>query len=348
VPNDVMPRMWKRVASWFAENSEHVTVRFVADDNAQPVRPYAGYLRLWLAEGFLRRQRSWGADRFPVLHGGASLTFLGSQRSTFTTFGRPPEAWSVPGAQLDFPITALLPFNGGTVEIEAALYEARTDGPLRTAIDLVSGLASLMGPPLATAATIADKLSDGLDTIVSGSGAQPVLALHATMVAPGGGGTALRPGHLVVLATPESELAGTPVVRDGRLRLRTDTAESAPTGLDYLVVRIECRTERDDWRFPELDAAIRAAGEAFIRGHADAYLDLRTDAISRAWTSPDLTASDRRRVALLVAEEMDALKGLGIVPGVERGLHEAAAERLPHADDPRLAGLTLDQLLGRA
>ena len=345
MPNDVMPRMWRRVTSWFVDNAEHVTVRFIPDDDGESVRPYAGYLRLWLAEGFLRRQRSWGAGRFPVLHGGASLTFLGSQRSTFTTFGRPPESWSAPGAQLDFPITALLPFSGGTVEIEAALYEARADGPLGTAIDLVSGLASLMGPPLATAAAIADKISDGLDAVVAGSGDQPVLALHATLVAPGGGGTALRPGHLVVLSAPEAELPGTPVVRDGRLRLRRDTAEVAPTGIDYLVVRVECRSERDDWRFPELDAAIRAAGEAFLRGHQDAYQDLRTDAIARAWTSPDLTATDRRRVALLVADEMDALKGLGIVPGPDQDLHAAAAERLAHVDDPRLAGLTLDRLL---
>jgi hypothetical protein len=62
-----------------------------------------------------------------VLHGGASLAFLGAQPTTFTTFTRPPESWCSPGARLDFPITPLLPFNGGTVEIEAALYEARRD-----------------------------------------------------------------------------------------------------------------------------------------------------------------------------------------------------------------------------
>lgn len=49
------------------DNAEHVTIRFVPDDDGQPVRPHAGYLRLWLAEGFLHRSRSWGVDRFPVL-----------------------------------------------------------------------------------------------------------------------------------------------------------------------------------------------------------------------------------------------------------------------------------------
>jgi hypothetical protein len=212
-------------------------------------------------------------------------------------------------------------------------------------VNLIGGLASLMGPPLATAATIADKISDGLDAVVSGSGDQPVLALHATLVAAGGGGATLRPGHLVVLSVPESELAGEPVVRDGRLRLRTGDQESAPTGLDFLVVRVECRTERDDWRFPDLDTTIRMAGEAFIRGHHDTFEDLRKDAIARAWTSPDLTAADRKRVALLVADEMNMLAGLGVVPRPEQTLHEAAVKRLAHVEDPRLSGLTLDQLL---
>ena len=31
-----------------------MTIRFVPDDDGQPVRPHAGYLRLWLAEGFLQ------------------------------------------------------------------------------------------------------------------------------------------------------------------------------------------------------------------------------------------------------------------------------------------------------
>jgi hypothetical protein len=344
VPNDVVPGMWRRVAGWFVQNAEHVTVRFLPEDDAAPVQPYAGYLRLWLTEGFLRRQRSWGTDRFPVLHGGAALAFLGAQPTAFTTFARPPESWSSPGARLDFPITPLLPFNGGTVEVEAALYEARVDGPLATAVDLIAGLASLMGPPLATAAAIAGKIGDGLDAVVAGSGEQPALALHATMVAPGGGGTVLRPGHLIVLSAPEAELRGTPVIRGGRLHLRRGGTDTLPD-VDHLVVRVECRTERDDWRFPELDALVRAAGEALIRNHRDTYEDLRTNAIARAWTSADLTVGDRRRVALLVANELDAVGKLGIVPGPDRALHEVATTDLPHPDDPRLQGLTLDGLL---
>ncbi|MBC3191820.1 hypothetical protein H7X46_12175 [Pseudonocardia sp. C8] len=322
-----------------------MTVRFIPDD-APPIQPYAGYLRMWLAEGFLGLARTWGADRFPLLHGGVSLTFLGSERATFTTLNRPPDAWRAPGAQLNFPITTLLPFNGGTVEVEAALYEAREDGPLGTAIDLLGGFAALMGPPLATAASIAEKVSEGLDTVVSATGSAPALALHATMVSPGGGPNVLRPGHLVVLNSNEAGLAGVPEIHNGQLNLRSATSCEPPVGLDYLVVRIECRTERDDWRFPELDLLVRTAGDALIRGHRDTYDDVRKNAIARAWNSDDLTPGDRRRVALLVADELDALDRHGIVPGADRSLSDLASTRLAHPDDPRLRDLTLGGLLG--
>lgn len=336
--------LWQRVQGWFAQQAEHVTVAFLPDDGAAALPANQGYLRLWLAEGFLAQQRQWGATHFPVLHGGAALTFLGGQAS-FTSFSRPPEAWQVPGAQLDFPLTPLLPFTGGTVEVEAALYQASVQGPLGTAVDLVGSLASLMGPPLATAAAIADKVSDGLDAVLGATGSQPVLAMHRTLVSPGGGGTVLQPGQLVVLGAPARQLGGEPVIVDGRLHLRTAAGPVLPTGVDYLAVRVECRTERDDWRLPELDELIRAAGQAAIRGQQEIFADRRTEALVRAWGSTDLVPPDRKRVAMLVREELDSLGELGVVARGERGLAAVAAQRLPARDDARLVGLTLADML---
>src|SRR4051812_25614342 len=75
---DTVGKLWQTVRGWFAEQAQHVTVRFVPDDGAQPVFPNAGYTRLWLAEGFLAQQRSWGANQFPALHGGVRLSFAGA------------------------------------------------------------------------------------------------------------------------------------------------------------------------------------------------------------------------------------------------------------------------------
>lgn len=345
MPDGLGMRLWQRVKGWVESNATHVTLKFLPDASGKPIDPYNGYVRVWLAEGFLAQQKTWGNQHFPALHGGVSLTFIGNEQAAFTYFDRPPAAWTVPGAQLDFPITPLVPFNGGTVEVEAALYQATIGGPLATAVSLVGSFASLMGPPLAAAAAVADRLSIGLDALLSATGNQPVLGLHWTMTSAGGGGSVLQPGHLVVIGTPEQQLGGTLSIKDGRLHLDTGGGAHLPTGVDYLVLRVECRRERDDWRLPELDALIRAAGEASIRGQKDTFAAQRTEAIARAWNSTDLAPGDRMRVALLVKQELDNLGTLGIVPGPERSLESIAASQMVPADDPQLDDLTLAKLL---
>jgi hypothetical protein len=341
----VVRRMWNRVATWFAGQAQQVTVEFLPEPGRVPIPAYQGYLRLWLGEGFLARSRAWGNQHYPALHGGLALRFLGTETTPFTTFARPPDTWSTPGAQLDFPVTALLPFNGGSVEVEAALYQVSVAGPLATAVDLVGSLASLMGPPLSTAATIADKVSDGLDAVLAATGAQPVLGVHWAMVAPGGGGNVLGPGHLVVVNAPRQQLAGTLAMVKGRLHHDTGNGPRPLAGVDYLVVRLECRTERDDWRFPDLDELVRQAGTAYLEGQPETFKARRTEAIARAWASTDLIPIDRKRVAWLVAGEIDGVKELGAVPGPARTLEMIAPQRLPTADAPELAELRLDDLL---
>jgi hypothetical protein len=342
MPGNRLSPMWDRITRWFDANAEHVTLEFIADPGSSPVMPYAGYLRVWLAEGFLSKAATWGNKHFPVLHGGAALSFLGGA-TPFTTFGQPRGNWAIPGAQVDFQLTPLLPFNGGVVEVEAALYQASTTGPLVTALQIMGGFSTLLAPPLSVAATIAGKVADGLDTVLGTD--QPVLGVHWAMVAPGGGGNVLRPGSLAVIAKPRSALAGRLSIERQGLCLDDGHGPRQLSGTDYLVVRIECRPERDDWRFPELDELIRAAGRAFIKGYEQEFSDLRDDAITRAWNSPDLTPSDRIRVAKLVADEIDALRDLHAVPGPDRSLELIAPDRLPAPDAPELANLTLRDLL---
>jgi hypothetical protein len=339
-------RTWQRVSGWFGQNAEQLTVEFFPDSGQEPLAAYGGYIRLWLAEGFLARRRSWGEDHFPVLHGGLALRFLGSESTPFTTFARPPADWETPGVRLDFPVTTLLPWGGGTVEAEAALYRATVSGPLATAVELVTSLSTLLGPPLSVAAAVADKVSDGLDGVLAATGEAPVLAVHWAMAGAGGGVSPVRSGHLAVVGAPRDGLKGALSVRDGRLRVDPGDGPVPLSGVDFLVLRVECRTERDDWRFPELDELIRRAGTAYLEGHADEYQARRTDAVARAWNSTDLIPTDRRRVAKLVAEEIDAVTQLGAVPGPERVLSEVAPQRLVAPDAPELAHLRLQDLVG--
>jgi hypothetical protein len=343
MPDNFLSPMWDRVTRWFDSNAQHVTVEFIPEPGAAPVAADGGYLRISVAEGFLAKAATWGNQHFPVLHGGAALTFLGGA-TPFTTFARPPGSWNVPGAQMDVQLTPLLPFSGGVVEIEAALYQATVTGPLFTAVQLMSSLSSLLAPPLAVAATIAGKVADGLNTVLGAE--QPVLGVHYAMVSAGGSGHILQPGVLAVVARPRDKMPGRLSMAPGGLCLDNGSGPRQLSGVDYLVIRVECRAERDDWRFPELDQLILSAGTAYLKGKTAVFEDLRTEAVTRAWTSPDLIPSDRVRVAKLVTDQINQVRDLKAVPGAEQSLEEIARDRLPAPDAPELANLTLRGLLG--
>lgn len=336
--------MWQRVAEVFARQAEHLTVEFLADPGSEPLYQDQGYVRLWLAEGFLRSARTWGNDHFPVMHGGVALTFGGQAGAGFSTFTKAPDAIRIRGEQLNYPMSPLLPYAGGVVEVEAALYQASVQGPLSAAVQLAGAVAPLIGPPLSTAAAVADRVSVGLDAVFGATGNQPVLAVHQSW-ASGSGGQPLRSGTLVVAAAPPGSLGRLSIV-DGLLHAGEGAARRRPDGVDYLAVRVECRPEHDSWRMPHLDTLVRDAGKAYLLGQDQTFKGLRTEAIAAAWTSADLIPADRLRVAFLVAAEIDEVKKLGATAThQQRTLAEAAAQALPDRGAPELRDVTLEQLI---
>ncbi|NUR82580.1 MAG: hypothetical protein HOY71_00675 [Nonomuraea sp.] len=319
-----------RISQWFSARAEHTYLEFIPDPGSRPLLPREGYLRAWLVEGFLEQRRSWGNEHYPALHGGVTLTFLGAQPSSFTSVTAP--SWSTPGVHLDLPISPLLPYNGGVVSVEAGLYRVSQRGPLGAAVQVLGKIAALVGPPLATAATIAEKMTQGMDAILDSTGDEPRLGVHLSMVPPGGAGRPLQAGHVVVLDAPRPP--GPLQVVDGRLR-----AGGEPVGVDYLMIRLECRQEHDSPITPDLAQLMRRAIEDGLRGDLDSMDARRKEAIIRAWTCPDLVPKDARRVAKLIHDEIDAAKPLGVVPA------EKLAARLPARDAPALKGLRLNDLL---
>jgi hypothetical protein len=84
-----------------------------------------------------------------------------------------------------------------------------------------------------------------------------------------------------------------------------------------MLLRIEGRAERDDWRLRDIDAAITRSVSARMQGNdqeADAFKRI---ALATALTSPDLTVLDRRRVTTAILEELAEYEKL---PRGARGL----------------------------
>jgi len=83
--------------------------------------PNDSYLRLWLSELHLAKERAWGADRIPAVQASIRLLFGGPRQQTFTTLTQ-PAVTTGHGVFEDYQLTELLPYRGQSVEVQAGLY----------------------------------------------------------------------------------------------------------------------------------------------------------------------------------------------------------------------------------
>jgi len=110
-----------------------------------------------------------------------------------------------------------------------------------------------------------------------------------------------------------------------------------------MVLRIEGRRERDDWRTQDLDQAIREAAYAKSLGRSGDYERARADALSKIYFSPDFTPVQRNQVAQAVKDELGDTEPRAAAPG-EMTVGAIVGRRgLPPRESTR--HLTLGELL---
>jgi hypothetical protein len=300
--------MLQRLKSWWVQDATQLTYLFVPDGGGHLV-PSNSYLRLWLSDLFLAKSRQRSTDRHPSLQASVQLAFAGNPGMTFPVITHVGNDQPGPGVLRSRKLTELLPYTGGTVAVQAALLDIEGDSQLRLAVGLVSEFASLLTPPLSTVAALAATVTSGIDRIDEAAAAakkRPVLVFDSTLASAGGGGAnTLTSGYHVVVRAPQETFC------DGQLTVAedvlVDTATGSKlTGYDYFVLRIEGRTDRDDWRFPAWDALIGRTLRARIEGQEDDFRARKASLLGQIFASPDLTPADRPRVAQLVKEELDA------------------------------------------
>jgi hypothetical protein len=310
-------RLWNRTKEQFAKEADHLVSKFIPEADADPLKPNDSYLRVSLSEFFLADEKSWGSERVAVANGAVRLNWAGSLPQTFTTLVKPP----VPtghGVFQDYLLTEWLPYWGQRVELEASLYQVPGKNNLLTAIDIVCEFSSLVTPPMSAALAVVDKVASGIEKVIEANAKDPVLVMHSTLR-----DADLRPGWLVVIGTTEKEVPASTLGVDAAGRLTRQGKRL--TGHDFIMLRVEACQERDDWRTPDLDAAIASAIYARDLGRNEEYRRLREDALGKIYLSPDLTPRQRKQAALLVKEELDEA-----APG-------AAAE----------GGMTIAEIVGR-
>ena len=340
MPATAAARLWTQVRRQFDAEAAHQHRIFFPQEDAAPLAADASYVRIWLSELFLAKEVAWGTERSPAVHASVRLLFTGGTPQTFVTLAQPP-APSGRAVFEDYQLTGLLPYRGASVELQASLYEILGKNNLRTAVDILTSFASLVTPPVSAALSIVDLVASGVQKVIDANATRPVLVLQGTLAAPGGGvANELRPGWLAVVRATEDQLPASELRIDGG-RLYRGT--SRLTGFDYLVLRVEGRDTRDDWRSPDLDQAINAAAYARALGRKDEYERLRADALAKIFFSPDFTSAHRKQVAQAVKEELGSAEAGAAAPGELTVAAIVARRGLPSGAG--VSDLTLSTLL---
>jgi hypothetical protein len=271
-----------------------------------PLRPYEGYFRLWLSEMFLTRSREWFVDWYPAVHCSVGLKFGGEDRAV-SGVAQMPETLAQ-GIKLNHQMTDLLPYNGGIIDVQAALVALKGANHLKTTIKVLQDFSGLITAPLAQTLAIAEKVSNGLEELVGATGGNVHLPLGQTFTSAGGGGGAvLKPGYLVAIRATQDDLAIDRLsVKEDRL-LYAETAGGDPrpfTRADYMLLRIEGRRERDDYMLRGIAEAVDKAIAATVDGKKDEADSYKKLAMATAATSLDLARFDRLRVVDAIEKEI--------------------------------------------
>jgi hypothetical protein len=347
--------LWNSLKSWKDQNAKHyVYVRVNADHTDVPgesaaLQPYQSYFRLFLKEMYLTKSRAWFTDWYPAVTSLIQLKFADREGVRLSSVAQPPEGQLSEGIFVNYRLSELLPYNGGVVEVDAGLMALKGANHLAPAIKILQSFSGLIAAPLAPVLPIAEKVAAGVQELMDATNGQVHLSLHDTFTADGGGGTTMRPGYFaVVLASEDDVKASQLSVRDSRLYRAVNGGQAKPlTGYDYLLFYLEGRIERDDWRLKNIQEPLEGAVAAYATGEQEKGDTLRKVALLAAFTSPDLTVADRKRVALAIKQELDEAKslGLGATGGEPRELKEVMAARaISRAQAANTPDISLDEL----
>ena len=262
------------------------------------------YVRLWFSELFLQRNTEWFTTRFPLGYSLVSLKFGDEPKVEFANvagknkfdIGQVNQDRSV---MRNFPMTPLLPFRGGDIEMDCGLVSMEAGNLLESFAKTVGDIAAKLNIPQASSViTIASSIATGVQELLGTGKSKTMLTAHDMFT-----GQTLTSGYALLSSRPRSEFEGKTVwiTPDG---VRLGSSKDALSPLqpqDFLVVFVECITTRDDWQsFSAIGGPLDKAIEAKLGGREDEAKLLLVQAKVAAMTSPDLTRNDAKRVVAAV------------------------------------------------
>jgi len=206
------------------------------------------YFRLWLVDMFLSNDREWGSAWHPAVYSAVRFQFGNQEEQISHVAGQSMiKDIDLAGANhnvtMNYQVTPLVPFNGGTVELETGLLAMQGKNDVRALLGVLGSFSKLLVvPQLSAALSIAGPLADGISQLIGISDARPTLRFHDAWT--GGGANPLRSGYFVVLADePDARKSEKFSVRDNGVYYDGRRL----SGVHYMLFRIDGLETRDDW-----------------------------------------------------------------------------------------------------
>lgn len=320
--------------------------------SAEPLEEGTNYFRLWLSEMYLAKDREWFKSWYPVVHSIIHFQF-GNQEISLPYVAGSLNLKDINSSnmdkviQLNHPMTTLMPFNGGVVEVTAGILAMEGSDYLNRFIKVMGDFANiLVMPQLSAALNIVGPIANGVEELLGVSNGNLHLGLHQAYVGKeGGGANNLKAGYIAVILAEEGELDVNKLwVVNDMLRYGASADNSDPlTGRTYMLFRVESREQRDDMDgLTNIRGPFNEAISALMTGDDERAKTLLRAAIAAAMTSPDLTRADRRRIAQAMKDEFDetqkvaattrgAVRGIGkeARPGKIAGFNRAMQRAMP-------------------
>jgi hypothetical protein len=285
--------------NWTTKPAEHYTYRHFPEPQAEvdPLKVYDSYYRVTLSQLFLGTARKWFTELYPAAHSSVRYQYADFPAVELSHVTHAPEQKVSKGIELNTVVTGLLPFNGGTLELNCVLIALHGKDYLDASLKMLGSFSSLVAGPVSQALTVATEVSKNLHNLVVGNDGEEHLKFQQTFSE----ANLLRPGHYAAILATEAQLAGKDLmVEEDQLR-----CDGEPfTGFDYLLFRIDAVPERADWRMQEIQKNLNAARKAYILGRKDEGDQHKAAAVIAAYDSQDLSEVDRARVVKRITDAL--------------------------------------------
>jgi hypothetical protein len=338
----VSNKLWNRIQQ-ATKGKKYLHVPLGQQEALQSDR---SYLRIFVAEMFLESTFAWFKTWYPAVSVGVQLRFGDQPATVISRVVRPPNDATKDGVLRNYEILPLAPFNGGTVEVQGALLAMKGVDYLGTALDVLQDFSSLVAPPLGQVLTVAEKVANGLDSIMESTNGITRLPYHDTFVGQGMGVNELKPGYLAMIRAEASEIDPDNLsIKDNKLfYAASEGSEPQPfRQADYVLLRIDGPSARDDYmQLASISAPYLEVLTALENLDLEAATAAERAVQMAVFRCADLARFDRPRVWDAISKEIEDLKnslGMGAKGILGRTLDEVMSDRaIPMAEVKSLAG----------